>query len=87
MEKEWGNSFDNVLLMVVPRISGKFWIRPCAEDTDSGKKVHKTGETRMVSAKMLVNRLALAEKAAQYSAKWDKKHNALMVDVSVPHKK
>ena len=66
MEKEWGNSFDNVLLMVVPRISGKFWIRPCAEDTDSGKKVHKTGETRMVSAKMLVNRLALAEKAAQY---------------------
>ncbi len=87
MEKEWGSAFSNVLLMVVPRISGKFWIRPCGDDTDGGKKVHRTGETRMVSAKMLVNRLGLTEKAAQYSAKWDKKHNALMVDVSVPHKK
>jgi hypothetical protein len=87
MEKEWGSPFSNVLLMVVPRISGKFWIRPCADDADGGKKIHRTGETRMVSAKMLVNRLDLAEEAAQYSVKWDKKHNALMVDVSVPHKK
>lgn len=87
MEKEWGDPFDNVLLMVVPRISGKFWIRPCSEGTDGGKKIHRTGETRMVSAKMLVNRLDLAEKAAQYDATWDKKHRALMVDLSVPHKK
>ena len=87
MEKEWKSPFSNVLIMVVPRISGKFWIRPCAEDTDGGKKLHRTGETRMISAKMLVNRLGLTEEAAQYNVKWDKNHNSLMVDVSVPYKK
>ena len=39
----------------------------------------------MVSAKMLITHLNLKiDETTQYSAVWDKKHNALMVDVSAP---
>lgn len=85
MEKAWGRPFDSVLLLIVERIPGRFWVRPCTDSTNGKKKIHKTGETRMISAKMLITRLNLdINETTQYAALWDKEHNALMVDVSRP---
>jgi hypothetical protein len=85
MEKAWGGKFDHVLLLIVERIPGKFWVRPCTDTADGKKKIHKTAETRMISAKMLITKLDLGiDETTQYKAIWDKNHNALMVDVSSP---
>ena len=59
---------------------------PCKEGERGSKKLHRTGETRMLSAKMLLTRLGKdkGKGSVRYPARWDSPHNALVVNVSQP---
>ena len=86
MEKAYGGPFDHVQLFLVSKYPQHFWVRPCKEDTKGGKKLHRTGETRMISAKMLLNRIGKDKgtHSIRYPARWDGQHAGLVVDTSTP---
>lgn len=85
MAKEYGEAFENVQLFLVDKYPGYFWIRPCGEQAQGKKKLHKTGETRLISAKMLLHKLGKEKgNTIRYDARWDAPHKALVVDITKP---
>lgn len=86
MERAYGGAFDYVQIFLVNKYPEHFWVRPCKEGEKGKKKLHRTGETRMVSAKMLLTRLGKDKGAGsvRYPARWNAGHNALVVNVSQP---
>ena len=85
MAKEYGKEFENVQVFLVDKYPGYFWIRPCDDEAKGAKKLHKTGETRLISAKMLLHKLGKKKgNTIQYDARWDAPHKALVVDITKP---
>ena len=86
MEREYRSEFDHVQVFLVGKYPDNFWVRPCKEGERGSKKLHRTGETRMLSAKMLLTRLGKdkGKGSVRYPARWDSRHNALVVNVSQP---
>lgn len=86
MESAYGSAFEYVQVFLVGKYPQHFWVRPCKEGEKGAKKLHRTGETRMVSAKMLLTRLGKDKGtgSVRFTARWDSRHNALVVDVSQP---
>jgi hypothetical protein len=64
-----------------------FWIKPCSNDDEGALKVHVMGNTRMVSAKQLFNKLKekgwyVSEgKTDQFPAEWDSSNEAVKIQL------
>jgi hypothetical protein len=86
LEKGFGKAITHILLLVTDQKSDAFWVKPCEESARGARKVSvsKAGGTKMLSARMLFNRLKWADKphTVRCETNWDKDNEALMVDLS-----
>jgi hypothetical protein len=77
-----------IKLGVTDQYPNAFWIKPCSEDEDAAKKIHKMGgNTTMISAKSLFAELKamghhFKEKSDRRDAEWDEENKALKVDLT-----
>ena len=94
MEKKARQDLKFVRLGVTDKRPKAFWIMPCAEGDEGALKVHITGNTRMISAKSLFNKLEEKgwynpkeknnpkEKTDQFPADWDEENKGIKVDLA-----
>jgi hypothetical protein len=63
-----------------------FWIRACDNAKDpAARALHLTGETRVISAKMLIAEIGKTDaETQQFYADWDPVNEALYVDINHP---
>jgi hypothetical protein len=62
-----------------------FWIRACGERDKTARKIHTTGDTKVISAKKLISEIGKTDAdTEQYYADWDPQNGALYVDLNRP---
>jgi hypothetical protein len=74
---------EYVQLKMSPRYQRTFWICPCSPKEIGARHIHTSGQTMLLSAKALIDRLGLKnQKTARYDAEWDSVNKGLVVDLS-----
>ena len=79
--------FEYVQCLLDKEDLSHFFIRPCKINDEGAKKVTLSGRTRIIVAKLLLERLGYAaDETKQFPVSWNRDAKALEVDLKAPLK-
>jgi hypothetical protein len=83
MVKNYKQNFNSVVLLKNPESNESFWIRPCVSEQVGARKLSTIGKnTKIISCRPLFYKLNwLVGKTSKFPTTWDKKNNALKVEL------